>query len=309
MFAGLGLAVQLNGIGASSKKRVSRFQTFREFPGVKEIADFQLGFFVLVPFTFPHFNHGITSVANGLNSVLSQFVDLSHGHVIVFFVTNVSVGETSGAPVVKTPLKLIHRLGGGVKPVHVNQLTIDVNGMFSLVMRMYQLILLLVSLLTQLMVDPIQPFHRGKGMGLAFSVPSTDRFRGNGERLQTFFSVVPIASGCDGDALFHGVELSFAFEFFLKLHASFFEKMHVGLAVSNQFFVKVEFILFFATCLVPGFKGFFPFGFHARGVVIILSRHGSHVLLMFKGVEKVREKPFFEFLESKRRGEIRQCHL
>ena len=247
--------------------------------------DFQVLFFVLFPFTFPHFNHGVTRVSKGLNSVLTQFVNLSHGHFVMFLVATVSVWETGGTAVVKTALKFVHCLGGGVETVHVNQLTIDANGMFSLVVRMHQLIFLFISLLTQLVIDPVQPLHRGKGMGLAFSVPSTDGFRGNGKRFQTFPSVITVASRRNGDTLFHGIELGFALEFVLKMHASVFEKMNVGLALSNQSFVKVEFIPLFATRLVPGFKGFFSFGFHAGGIVIILSRHGSNVLLMFKGIK------------------------
>ena len=146
-------------------------------------------------------------------------------------------------------------------------------------------------------------------LGFAFAMPPSKGFRGNGEGLQAFFPVVMVARRRDGNAFRHGIKVGQSLEGLLKLLTPFFQQSNVGTAILHQFLLKMEFITLLHFALIPRHEFGPAFGFHAFGVVIVFSRHGSDIVFMGFGVEEMGKEPFFQFLEPKGVHKISQRHL
>ena len=75
------MMIQLDGIGATSAKGVTRVERRHELQGVHVRLDVGVGLFELGPLAFPHFNHVVPFLAKGGHFGLGLFVDVSHGAV------------------------------------------------------------------------------------------------------------------------------------------------------------------------------------------------------------------------------------
>ena len=74
--------VQLDGIGTSSAKGITRVEQCHELQGVHVRLDVGVGLLELGPLTFPHFVHVVPFLAKGGHFGLGLFVDVLHGTVI-----------------------------------------------------------------------------------------------------------------------------------------------------------------------------------------------------------------------------------
>ena len=68
--------------------------------------------------TFPDFFDGVTQLLESLDLGLGLLTHFMHGFPFVFGMVLISVGETSDATVIETPLKLVDGLGAFVVAVH-----------------------------------------------------------------------------------------------------------------------------------------------------------------------------------------------
>ena len=89
--------------------------------------------------------------------------------------------------------------------------------------------------------------------------------------------------------------------------APLFQEAYIGLAVSQQFVLKVK--DFVALLLMPGFQGLLALRRHGFGHVVIEGREGPYVVLMVGVVELVGEVPFAGICQSKGFGKRGQWHL
>ena len=87
-----------------------------------------------------------------------------------------------------------------------------------------------------------------------------------------------------------GVKVGVLFELLAKLLAASLEKFDVRLAVRLHFGLQYKMVIGVDFLLVPLLEFRFLLGGHAIGIVRVSGRHGSFVVLVFQGVEFVREK-------------------
>ena len=130
-------------------------------------------------------------------------------------------------------------------------------------------------------------------------MPAARRFGSDLVGGDEFLPPESVAGGGDGDAFLHGIEVSFLFEFFAEFYASSFEEFDVGLAVRFHFAPQDELVVGSDFFSIPSFKLGFFLGGHAVGIVMGSIRHGSLVVLVFQGVEFMREESLAQFLNSK----------
>ena len=112
-------------------------------------------------------------------------------------------------------------------------------------------------------------------------------FHGHGSGPHPMAAVGHVARRGDGDTLFEGVEPANAPEFTLEEGTRLFQDPHVGLAVFEQFGMQVKDAMRRHLLRVPSFEFGATGRFHAVGIVIMLGRHGPHVLLQGGHVKKV----------------------
>ena len=78
--------IQLDGIGASTEERISRFEPGDEFEGVDELAHGIVLLLDLFPFTFPHDHNTVTSGKQSIFLASGGLVHVTHG-LVTHFVT------------------------------------------------------------------------------------------------------------------------------------------------------------------------------------------------------------------------------
>ena len=110
--------IQLDGIGASSAKGVTRVERFHELQGFHIRLDVWLGFLELGPMSFPYFENSAPFPAKGGDFGLGLFVDVSHATVTETQVLFIAYGITLGTTVLETPLKFVHSAGLVMETVH-----------------------------------------------------------------------------------------------------------------------------------------------------------------------------------------------
>jgi len=103
---------------------------------------------------------------------------------------------------------------------------------------------------------------------------------------------------------FERVKVGVLLELFAKLFAASFEEFDVQLAVRLHFGLQYKVVIGIDFLLVPPFEFRFLLGGHAIGIVRVSGRHGSFVVLVFHGVEFVREKSLTQFRDAKGGREI-----
>ena len=90
--------IQIDGIGASSAKGVTRVERFHELQGVHVRLNVRLGFLELGPLTFPHFVNVVPFPAKGGDFGLGLFVDVLHGTILetqmLFMAYRITLGTT-----------------------------------------------------------------------------------------------------------------------------------------------------------------------------------------------------------------------
>ena len=109
--------------------------------------------------------------------------------------------------------------------------------------------------------------------------------------------------------MFKAIESRQGFKQPFEGQTALFQETDVRFAVRHQFFLEIKHLLFVTLLLMPGFQGLTCFGGHGFGPVVIEGRDGSHVVLMLREVELVREVALVDFRQSKGFGKGRQRHL
>ena len=110
--------IQLDGVGTSSAKGVTRVERFHELQGVHVPLDVRLGLLELEPLAFPHFKDAVPFSAKGGDFGLGLFVDVLHGTVTETQMLFMAYGITLGTTVPGTPVKFVHSMGLGMETVH-----------------------------------------------------------------------------------------------------------------------------------------------------------------------------------------------
>ena len=224
--------IQLDGVGASPAKGVTRVERCHELQGVHVRLNVRLGFLELGPLAFPHFANVVPFPAKGGNFGLVLFVDVLHGTVTetqMFFMT---YGITLGTAVPETPVKFIDRAGFGMETVHgecgsrdailariAHVLQVRTVGR----MRMIGISAshhvfgfqvfggeLTQSLLAKLVITPGQPFEGHLGL-IDFVTPSAHGFTGQTVGDHAVHAQISIAGRGNGHAV-KWVEPSFGFK-------------------------------------------------------------------------------------------------
>ena len=110
--------IQLDGIGATSAKGVTRVERWYELQGVHVRLDVGVGLLELGPLAFPHFAHHVPFLAKGDHFGLGLFVDVLHGAVMETQMFFIAYGITLGTPVPETAVKFIDGSGLEMEAVH-----------------------------------------------------------------------------------------------------------------------------------------------------------------------------------------------
>ena len=110
--------VQLDGIGASSTKGVTRVERAHEFEGVHVRLDVWRGLFEAGPLAFPHFNDVVPLHVKQFDFLLGLLINIQHGTITetqMFFVT---YGITLETPVLKAPVEFVDGVGVLAVAIH-----------------------------------------------------------------------------------------------------------------------------------------------------------------------------------------------
>ena len=158
LFSVLDRVIQFDGIGASTKERVSGFEPGNEFEGIDELTH---GFVLLLdscPFAFPHDDDAVTCGEQSVFLASSGFVDVTHGLVTHLVTRLVTVWETLATTMPETTVEFIHGAGSFVVPVHVEGLVPAQDHMFASVTSM-------TNVDVGFSVEVGEPFHSSERMG------------------------------------------------------------------------------------------------------------------------------------------------
>jgi hypothetical protein len=93
-------------------------------------------------------------------------------------------------------------------------------------------------------------------------------------------------------------------EEFAELETTATQTVHIRLAVTQNFGLKVELVLTLDLVVVPCIKLFAVIGTHAIRIVELGFRHWPHVVLVLRTVKEMREVTFLKLCETKR---FREC--
>ena len=110
--------IQLDGIGASSAKGVTRVERFHKLQGVHVRLDVRMGLLELGPLAFPYFENVVPFPKKGGNFGLGLFEDVLHGTVTETQMLFMAYRTTLGEAVPETPVKFVHSVGLVMKTVH-----------------------------------------------------------------------------------------------------------------------------------------------------------------------------------------------
>ena len=187
--------IQLDGIGASTEERISRFEPGDQFKGIDELTN---GFILLLhsfPFTFPHDHDTVTCSKQSIFLALGGFVHVTHGLVTHLVTRLVTVWETFWATVPEATLEFVHSTGPFVVPVHIEGLVSVQDHVFASVIRV-------TDVDVGFSVEVREAFQSSERMGFTLHLPSTNRFGRQSTFLHVFGAVGEVAGGGDGDASF-----------------------------------------------------------------------------------------------------------
>ena len=206
LFPVLHQVIQFDGIGASTKERVSGLEPGNKFKGIDELTH---GFVFLLdscPFAFPHDHDTVTRSEQSVFLASSGFVHVTHGLVTHFVTRLVTVWETLGTAVPETAVEFVHSAGSFIVPVKIEDLVSAQDHVFASIASM-------TNGDVGFSVQVRQPFQSSERMGFTLSMPFTHGFGGQRTFLHVFGMVEEVASGGDGDASFQWVETTDLFEF------------------------------------------------------------------------------------------------
>ena len=224
--------IQLDGIGASSAKGVTRVERCHELQGVHVRLDIGLSLLELGPLAFPHFVHVVPFLAKGGDFGLGFFVDVLHGVVTETQTFFMAYRITLGTTVPETPVKFIDGVGLKMETVHGecgpgNVILARIAHVLQVVtvdrMRMagtdashfnfgFQVFRgeLTQSLLAKMVIAPGQPFEGHMGL-IDFVTPSAHGFTGQTVGDHAVHAQILIASRGNGHVV-KRVEPSFGFK-------------------------------------------------------------------------------------------------
>ena len=104
--------------GRSTEERFSWVEWRHKLIGLEKLLQWQVCFLVLVKFTLPFLNDGITGPSQDFCFSLCGFVHLFSSVVQMTISCQITFLETSLASVIVAPVKLVDRVGLCIKPVY-----------------------------------------------------------------------------------------------------------------------------------------------------------------------------------------------
>ena len=131
-------------------------------------------------------------------------------------------------------------------------------------------------------------------------MPSTRLFGGDLVFGDHFLAPESVAGGGDSDAFFHGIKVSLLFEFFAESSATCFEEFDIGFAVRFHLAFEDETVVGCDFFCIPSFELGLLFGGHTNRIVVGDVRRGSIILLVFQGVEFMREESLAQFIDTRK---------
>ena len=141
-----------------------------------------------------------------------------------------------------------------------------------------------------------------------FRLVSARRNDGDGVLLEERFTEDEITSRGNGETRGERVNICDVIEKFAELETTATQNVHIGLAVPQNFGLKVELVLTLDFVVVPCIKLFAVIGAHAIRIVELGFRHWPHVVLVLSTVKEMREVTFLKLCETKRFREGGEFH-
>ena len=122
-----------------------------------------------------------------------------------------------------------------------------------------------------------------------FRLVSARRNDGDGVLLVERFTENEITSRGNGETRGERINICDLMEKFAELETTTTQNVHIRLAVSQNFGLKVELVLTLDLVVVPCIKLFAVIGAHAIRIVELGFRHWPHIVLVLSTVKEMRE--------------------
>ena len=300
------LVIKVGGIGASSKEGVARIHGFNDRKGFDELSHARICLLLLLPLTFPEGHDMVSQASKTLKAFHGGTSDIIHTTIVVTAVRFVTIGETRKTPVPKTTQELEDRVGVWIEAVHPPTSTRDL--VFALVASMLDTLVWKRVFLLHPMFLPQQPFHSGLGV-IGDESPSLDRFGGDGLFLHAVKAIVMQTSSCNRHFV-KGTKAGLFAELTTKGQTSLSEEFDVRDTVVHKIPLDIKLCLVRHLSRVALLKLRFSFGGHGFRGVHLSRRHGTHIVGVRKGVEKMWKIPLLEMvgIQPKCFGKRSQSH-
>ncbi|CAB4044754.1 Hypothetical predicted protein, partial [Paramuricea clavata] len=147
--------------------------------------------------------------------------------------------------------------------------------------------------------DPGQHLQ-GDDRLFVFRLVSARRNDGGGVLLQERFTEDEITSIGNGETRGERVNICDLMEKLAELETTTTQNVHIGLAVPQNFGLKVELVLMLDLIVLPLIKLFAVIGAHAFRIVERGFRHWPHIVLVLSTVKEMREEDGeFHWIEAK----------
>ena len=278
----------------SSEEGVARIHGFDDRTGFDELSHARICFLLLLPLTFPEGHDMVSQVSKTLKAFHGGTSDIIHTTIVVTAVRFVTIGETRKTPVPKTTQELEDHVGVWIEAVHPPTSTRD--PVFALVASMLDTLVWKRVFLLQPMFLPQQPFHSGLGV-IGDESPSLDRFRGDGLFVHAVEAIVMQASSCNRHFV-KGTKASLFAELTTKGQTTLLEEFDVRDTVVHEIPLDIKLCLVRHLSRVPLLKLRFSFSGHGFRGVHLSRWHGTHIVGVRRGVEKMWKIPLLKWSGS-----------
>ena len=141
-----------------------------------------------------------------------------------------------------------------------------------------------------------------------FRLVSARRNDGDGVLLEERFTEDEVTGRGNGETRGEGVNSCDLMEKFAKLETTTTQNVHIGLAVPQNFGLKVELVVALGKVDVPCIKLFAVIGVHAIRIVELRVWKRSNIILVLSTVKEMREVTFLKLCETKRFREGGEFH-
>ena len=126
-----------------------------------------------------------------------------------------------------------------------------------------------------------------------------------------FFQIVGSVHGaaCRGNReICKRIDLGYVVKQLAKFQTASAQNVHIGTAISHDFFLEVKHVIAVSHTIVPFHKHFSIARAHSVGIVIGCGGYRTDLSFIFFLIKEVREISFDKFFHTKRFWEIRKFH-